>query len=274
MTNNYLLQKKPEVRSLIKSIINIFCIFCCFIFSTVSAQHSISDSKHSLVFKPEFFQIKEEANYGLVYNGVNLNFGYEYLKNTHDRLITYSTEFAFGIDFKKGVGLNWHLKPFDIYYGFEVFDNNNKIFHIGPYISANYYWQQYPFLQSGHMFWFTFIDVGPKIRFRVPINKYYITFSFSNSIAGIVSRPVPSTETHFYSLSISDFFKNAHSDFKFGSTNLLNHINVGAELHNQKRLSLAYEFEYFTYEDAPLLDYIAHSIILNWKIGKNWRKQR
>jgi len=120
------------------------------------------------------------------------------------------------------------------------------------------------------MMWFSSIEIGPRIIFTTPIKSKLFRFTFSNSLAGWGSRPEPGTETYFYSLKFSDFFNNAHSNMKFGSFDLFNHTNLEIELinTNDKRLSFAYEFEYFGYYKDPRLSYMAHSINLNWRVGK------
>ena len=243
-----------------------------FILSTVAkAQDTTFQKSHRLNFQTQFFQIKEAANYGLVFNGLNLVFGYDFNKKTNSRLIQYSADLAMGIDFKKGPGINGHLKPVDLFYGFQIDAGLNKVLYLGPYLAANYQWQLYPEVQSGHMFWFTFIDVGPKANFTLPIKGKEYQFTLSNSIAGFASRPLPSTETYYYSLAFSDFVQNAHSNLKFGAFNLFNHTQVEIERLNlnEKGLALAYAFEYFGYYENPELNYLTHSIILRWYIGKH-----
>ena len=120
------------------------------------------------------------------------------------------------------------------------------------------------------MFWFTSIEIGPQLVLTLPIKSKQIKITFSNSLAGLTSRPEPSTETYYYSLKLSDFITNAHSNLKFGSYNLFNHTHIRIELMNNKgkRLSFAYEFEYFGYYQNPKLSYLNHSVNLKWKIGK------
>ncbi len=76
------------------------------------------------------------------------------------------------------------------------------------------------------MFWFTFIDFGPKLYAEFPMSKNKMRIIFSNSIGGFSSRPTPAIESYYYSLTMSDFVNNAHSNMKFGSFNLLNHTNL------------------------------------------------
>jgi hypothetical protein len=177
---------------------------------------------------------------------------------------------GFGGDYNKGAGIALIFKPIDVFYGYSVKRNQKTPFTIGAYISASYNWQFYPELQGGHMFWFTSIEIGPQAVFIIPLKQKRIIVNMANSIAGFVSRPEPSTETYYYSLEFPDFISNANSNFTFGTFNLFNHTNVEIEfLHRQgKRLSLAYEFDYFGYYDEPKLNYLTNSLNMKWKIGK------
>ncbi|MFC2124688.1 hypothetical protein ACFLU5_07735 [Bacteroidota bacterium] len=236
---------------------------------TTVAQDTTALKEHKLNFRTQYFQIKEGANYGLVFNGFNLVIGYDYNHREKRKVFNYSPDFAFGPDFRQGIGLNWHFKPVDLFYGWDIAKNSQNTIYLGPYLSVNYQWQLYPELQSGHMFWFTFIDFGPKIFAEFPISNKKMRIIFSNSIAGFASRPTPATESHFYSLTMSDFVNNAHSNIKFGTCNLLNHTNleiIFIEI-NKKRLSLGYEFEYFVYYENPRLDYMTHSLNMYWNLG-------
>lgn len=243
-----------------------------FIFSnTASAQDSTFYKRHRLNFQTQFFQIKEAANYGLVFSGLNLAFGYDFTNKTNRRLINYSADLAVGIDFSEGgAGLTLDFKPADVFYGFEIEAGSNKALYLGPYLAANYQWQLYPELQSAHMFWFTFIDAGPEVIYQTPLGDEEIRIVFSNSIAGLASRPIPATETYFYSLDFSEFVSNAHENMEFGYFGLLNHSRLEIEWLNlnKKGLSLGYAFEYFGYYENPDLNYLTHSIILHWYIGK------
>ena len=164
----------------------------------------------------------------------------------------------------------WSLKPFDFYYGFRLNNNPDLPLTLGPYLSGYYKWFLYPELQSGHMFWFTSLEVGPQVLATVPIKKRLFNLTFSNSLAGFTSRPEPATETHFYALTLSDFISNAHKDLGFGSFDTFNHSKLQIELQNrrEKKLSFAYEFDYLVYLKEPGINFMSHAVNLKWKIGK------
>jgi len=254
----------------VKAIRLIFFVIIGILSSNLIAQDSLKYNTHSISFKTQFFQIKDEFNYGLVFNGLNLATSYSFEKVSENRAFAYTPKLSFGANFNKGVGLAWNLVPVDVFYGYKLRQNTNKPVTIGGYFATNYNWQMYSELQSGHMFWFTSIEAGPQFSITLPYKTRFIKFTVSNSLAGFTSRPKPATETHFYALQFSDFISNAHSDLKFGSLDMFNHTNFEIELlsNKKKRLSFAYEFEYFAYFKNPDLSYLSHSVNFKWKMGK------
>lgn len=234
------------------------------------AQDSLKQTNHSATLKTQFSQIKDAFNYGLVFTGLNVVGEYSLEKTTEKVTIIYNPEFSFGANFNKGVGVACGINPIDFFIGRNINKSKLKPFLLGAYFLTDYNWQLYPYLQGGQMFWFTSIEAGPQIIFAIPIKQQKVKIRFSNSLAGLTSRPKPATEQYFYSLKFSDFITNANSNFEMGYYNLFNHTKLEFELlcNPNKKLSLAYEFEYFGYYKAPRLIYISHSLNLKWKLGK------
>jgi len=183
---------------------------------------------------------------------------------------SYSADLSFGPSYKNGIGLLWQFKPIDVFYGFRISLKNKHQIYIGPYFHAAYNWELFPELQSGHMFWFSSFEIGPKLSWSFPLKTKQIKLRFSNSLMGFTSRPEVDTETHFYSLKFSDFASNPHSNLQFGFNNLFNHTMLGLEtkVSKSQRFSLGYQFEYFGIYDSPTLSYTEHSVNLKWIIGK------
>ena len=257
------------------SIMNRLNIIAILLFSTgLLAQDNLErESKnHSFTFTTQYIQIKDDFTYGLAYGGVNLMIGYDFIKQTRNATFTYTPEIGFGGIFNKGAGFTWRFKPIDVYYGFRYASrSNNRGFNsIGAYLAADYQWQQYPELQGGRLYWFTALELGPRISYILPVKNKEIHITFSSSLAGFTSRPEPSTETYFYSFGLSEFISSAHRDMKFGSFNLFNRTRFDVELANLKagRFSLTYGFEYFGYFQDPRLSFMNHSLKLKIKFGK------
>ncbi len=236
-------------------------------------QNLTTNKTHSLVFGLQFYQIKEGMNYGLVFNGINLAIGYEYERINHSSMFRYKPKLDFGVNFQKGIGLNWRFTPIDVFYGFQIFKSSKNTYYLGPYISTNYLWQLYPELQSGHLFWYTLFDIGPKIISIYKVGSNTFSISIATSVMGFTSRPEfdPKWESHFYTLRFFDWVEKMNSNFNFGSFGLLNHTDIEVEFANilGDGLSLAYEFEYFGYFDTPKYQYLSHSLNFKWCIGNN-----
>ena len=238
---------------------------------TSVAQEKVFIKEHTITFKPQFFQIKDAFNYGLAHSGLNLNAGYTFTRTGANLMFTFSPDLSFGVNYNQGVGLAWHLRPVDLYWGFRLPVNTFITdLYVGPYAAANYQVQLYPELQSGHMFWFTTLEYGPRIKMNLPVLNHEFRITVTNSLAGWTSRPKPSTETYFYSLRFSDFVDNPHQNLNFGSYDIFNHSQLSIETIRRegKRLTLGYEFDYIGLFYNPEVHYLAHSISLTWKIGK------
>lgn len=226
-------------------------------------------SNHSIYFKTQFNQIKDVFNYGLVNRGVTLSGGYSFEHSSVKNSLIYSPDFSFGSNFNKGIGASLSFQPVNLFYGFRINPGTETMWFLGPYVSANYQWELYPQLQSGQMFWFSTFETGPELKWDMPINHRTFKFMLSCSLIGWASRPEMATEKTFYSFEFTDFVKNAHSNLSFGSSRLFNHTNLEIQMMNnpEKKLSFAYEFEYFGYYRSPKFNNIIHSINLKWKIG-------
>jgi hypothetical protein len=223
-----------------------------------------------ITIEPQFIQLKDQKNYGLVFNGGNISVGYTLQKQSGENLFYYDADFGFGAGFSKGIaGINFHLKPAGISYCFPVVQGEKATLYIGPYLTMNYNLQLYPELQSGHALWFTFYDLGPRFIVDMRLKEQTFRIQLANSIFGLVSRPVEMNETYYYTLNFFDLMGKVHSNFRAGSFNLLNHTDFELEWRQigGSNKSLAYRIEYFHYKKEPRLQYLVHSISYRIKLG-------
>ena len=135
-----------------------------FMVPNIFAQKAEQKAVHSISLSPKFVQIKDAFNYGLNFNGLNLEVGYLLEKKSESHLFTYSANLAFGANYNNGIGLFWQFKPVDIFYGFDISNKKDNIIFIGPYFQTFYNWQLYPELQSGQMFWLFSFKLEPLIQ--------------------------------------------------------------------------------------------------------------
>ena len=234
----------------------------------LSAQETSTKKEHSLTIKSQFIQIKDEFNYGLVHRGLNLAGEYTYTRLSEKNKFSYQAELGFGANYNQGLGMIWSLKPLDLFYGFRINADPKLPITLGPYLAGYYKWQLYPELQSGHMFWMSSYEIGPRMELSLPVKNRLLHMSLATSLASLNSRPVYVTESYYYSLTFSDFVRNPHTNISFGSLNTFTHTDLRLELaHPEKSFSIAYEFEFMGYLKAPEFKYIVHSINLIWKLG-------
>ena len=232
------------------------------------AQDRGHKNEHTLSFKSQYIQIKDEFNYGLVNRGLNLAGEYSLVSRIDRNILSYQAEIGFGVNYNQGLGMIWSLKPFDLFYGFRVNHNADMPITLGPYLSGYYKWQLYPELQSGHMFWVSSYETGPRFQISLPLKSRILHVILSTSVVSLNSRPEYITEQYYYSLTFSDFASNPHSNMTFGSMNQYNHTDLTVELiRSGKGFSFAYEFEFMGYFDTPAFRYMAHSVNLNWILG-------
>uniref|UniRef100_UPI00404A3AC9 hypothetical protein n=1 Tax=Fulvivirga sp. TaxID=1931237 RepID=UPI00404A3AC9 len=238
--------------------------------SRLIAQDSVTAAISTITFKTQYIQIKDQINYSMVFNGLNFVTRYASQKRFENSILIYSSELSFSANSNKGIGFAAGLIPVNVFYGFKGNPSERTALICGMYFKADYDWQLYPELQSGHMFWFTSLEIGSQIILNLPQDTFGIKITLSNSLAGFNSRPKPGTESYFYSLTFSDFITNAHSNLKFGANNLFNQTDFEFEIYNPlKRFSIAYQFEYFSYFSEPRIDYLAHSLNFIIKVGKS-----
>jgi len=219
----------------------------------------------------QFFQLKDQKNYGLVFNGGNISVEYTLQKLTGQNFFRYDAAFGLGAGFSKGIaGINLHLKPAGFSYLFPLVSNGKAVLYIGPYLTMNYFFQMYPELQSGHALWFTFYDAGPRFMVDTRLKDQAFRVQFANSLIGMVSRPTEMNETYFYTLIFFNQVEKVHSNFKVGSFGLLNHPDFELEWRQigNSNKSLAYQLEYFCFNTEPRLQYLVHAISFCIMLGK------
>ena len=140
----------------------------------------------------------------------------------------------------------------------------------GPYASGNYQWQIYPEMQSGHLYWRSAFEIGPRLIASIPFQDRAVVITLGTAIASLGSRPMERTELYHYSTTMVDFISSPHQNISFGSQNKWNHIELELELANPARnLQLGYKLDYSDYLGEPGYKCMIHSIIMNWSLGKS-----
>jgi hypothetical protein len=243
------------------SFVLIFLICCTTDISAQRRKRSYSSS--SLYLEPQFFLLKDENSFGQVFMGPNFSLGYNQIRQSIYGFSRYEAVLSAGAAFSgETTGLNLQFKPLDLAGGWPLIDDDDISLYLGAYVAINYYLQIYPELESGHIFWFTFIDAGPRMILDKNFKKQKIRFQFANSIVGLASRPDGLEDTYYHELHAVDIISNMHSNLQAGTFNLLNHTDLEVEWRNlsKKGSSIAYCLEYFGYYGDGRLDYLVNSI--------------
>jgi hypothetical protein len=217
-----------------------------------------------------FFQIADEFNYGLVHNGAAINVEYRFGRVKRDQQLELSSKLSIGLNGNHGLGADLRVTPLDIFFGKTWSTSRDIDITLGAYTSFNYSWQLYPQLQSGHMFWMTNYELGPRLRIEGMLLGELFQVGISNSVIGLISRPQPSVETYFYSLKSSDFIRNAHEDMTLVAQDKLTDFEFHIEYKPQcERLSaIGYKFRYLEYQGAPEFARLEHGLYARMILGK------
>jgi hypothetical protein len=235
-----------------------------------SQKRKRSYSSSSLYLEPQFFVLKDENIFGHVFNGLNFAFGYNQLKQSIYGFSRYEAAFAAGAAFGgETLGINLHIKPLDLGGGWPLVDENDISLYLGAYVAMNYYLQIFTELEDGHVFWFTFIDAGPRLILDKNTKKQKFRFQLANSVIGLASRPDGLEDTYYHDLHAFDIISNVHSNLQAGSFNLLNHTDFEFEWRHVNKMgtSIAYNLEYFGYYGEGRLDYLVNSISIRLIVG-------
>lgn len=216
-------------------------------------------------------QIKDEANFGLVFHGPSVNYGRNWKFLNDNRLINIESEIGVGVLFSKKIpGLNFYLKPVDIEYLLR-FDLKNKPFYVGPSLKMEYNYNLYPDLQSGFDFWFTKYCIGVTSVYSMNVKQSVLQVKINSSLFGLVSRQPEYRNPYFYDLGIGHAVRHLHQDLVFGSFGRYNTCKMELLLKNRQhsRFGIGYVFEYAGFYKSPQISIVNHSIKLI--IGKKTR---
>jgi hypothetical protein len=235
------------------------------IFSYCLAQEK-SVSRNSFL-SAGYRQIKEDANFGLVFKGPEVNYGmtWNILKNRS--LIIYEFELGLGIPFSREIpSLAFYLKPVDLACTFRIMEENN--FFIGPSLAVEYNYNLYPDLQSGFDYWFTNFSLGARAIYDFNYKSSAFRIMINTSLFGLTSRQDDYRDPYFYDIGFNYAVKHLNQKLNFGSIKSFNSVNFELlwKAKPDSRFMFGYQFKYSGYYNAPEISMISNSIKLT--IGK------
>ena len=215
-------------------------------------------------------QMKDGLNNGLRFTGGGISYQFGINRQKEKRLTDFHCELEIGTVFRQGLlGAYLHFKPLAYSYMVKISRMERTKVYAGAKVDWDYRYQLYPDLQMGNSLWMTSLILSPIIVINHQISdKNSFTFSISNSILGLSSRP-KEIEPHYFSLRFTDIVSDLHSNIQFGSISQINDfkINIDYNLCRTKRCySFGYELDYLRYGSNPSFKNLTHSIA--FKISK------
>ena len=246
-----------------KKIAKVFIIGIILNYWTQPLYSQIKQS-HSITFS--FLQLKEKFNIGMVFNGIQLKYVYGITWKIGESELTYQPGLAFGIAWSHEMtGYKIGISPVNISWEIPIFQNNGHTLKTGSNLAGNYYYQMYPDLHGGHLFWASEIGLSPVLNYQYQFNNSRLVCSFQNSLLGFVSH-TEKNEPYFYSFKAGDFFIRPHENMKFGSFNNYDHTKLSIEFipRIDKIHSFLYEFDYLGVWYNTKFEQLNHNLI--WRM--------
>jgi hypothetical protein len=209
-------------------------------------------------------QVRESANFGLVFTGPALNYGMKFQRE-HPRF-TSIYEFDLGLATpltRQIIGINFHVKPVDLVLGYK-FPLGRVSLLAGPAFRLEYNAQFYPDLQSGYDFWLTELSLGLAVQATIPAGRSLFTLRLRNTATGLICRNETYTDPYFFDLGFLETVRDLHRNGKGFGPGSFNNTNI--EIHCRpnptSRLSFSFCADYARYSDAPSLGMLNQTIRL------------
>lgn len=215
-------------------------------------------------FTSGLFQVKEHANFGLVFKGVGFQYGIGRDFVTKHAIITFGSEAGISILFSRQIpGPGFYLKPFEVAYLLEIPLRNNHLL-IGPAALLEYNYNLYPDLQSGFDYWFTDLSAGVAVRYDFRVSNSDLRINFNTYLTGFYSRQPEVRNPYFYDIGFKHAIRHLHEDLTFGLAGDYNvtSLEIQWKPAHDSRLTYAYTMKYTGFCNDPALSVLNHSIKL------------
>jgi len=219
----------------------------------------------NIYFSGGFKEVKETANFGLVFRGPSLNVGINWHIPVGNKLIFYDGQFELASPISKGiVGVHTNIKPVEIALAWDIYHNQLNL-KIGPSLKLEYKLDYYSDLQSGYNFWLTSYSTGVSAFASIPVNHTLVGLRFFNSLFGFTSRNEIYDDPYFFYPKFGEVIKDFHSNFEFVVLNSYNNTSfeISFKIKESSRLTFSYLIDYCIYKKTPSVKYLNQSIRLN-----------
>ena len=232
---------------------------------TLNPLHSQVKQSHTIAVG--FLQLKDQFNFGMIFNGVQLEYRYGLRWNINDHEILYQPKLNFGIGFNRGImGFQMKLAPINVTWTMPFYKQNGHTIRGGANLTADYSYQVYPDLHIGHLFWASEIGISPVVQYSYQWENRRIGVNVQNSLLGFTSH-TQEVEPYWFSLKAREWFVTPHENMKFGSFDKYNHTTVSFEFvpNIEKKHSWLYEFDYFGSYYGAEFSRLNHNLI--WRMA-------
>jgi hypothetical protein len=244
-----------------RTTILLFSTLLIMLKSTAGKNEMISNSYLVTGYK----QVKESANFGLVFNGANLNYGHYWAKSVNNRIISIENEIGVSIPFSKGIpALDVYLKPVEA--SFLFCTNGKNSFGGGPLIKFEYNYTLYPQLQSAFDYWFTNFSLGINSTYNFTVAEQPLNAKLKVTLLGFTSRQPDYRNPYFYDIGIKYAVIHSNSGFEFSAPNKYSVCNFELtwKPKSATRITWTYCFNYSGYFVAPEISMVNHNIKLTF----------
>jgi hypothetical protein len=219
--------------------------------------------KHLNYYKSGIKQIRENANFGLVFAGPEVIYGHYWEYSKNNRIFSIENEIGVCIPFSKGIpALDIYFKPAEISYLIPITWINN--FAAGPLVKFEYNYTLYPQLQSAFDYWFTNFSLGIKTLYDFNIAGQSMSVRLKSSLCGFYSRQPDYRNPYFYDIGFKHAVKHLNSDLKFSTLSDYNSsdFELSWKQKADSRITLVYCLNYTGYFEKPEISIVRHSIKL------------
>ena len=243
----------------------IFLFFSTLALNSSNAQlnKDASLSKHMNSYKSGIKQIKEDANFGLVFTGPDVIYSHYWEYSKNNRIFSIENEIGVCIPFSKGIpALDFYFKPAELSYLIQTRGKNK--FAAGPLVKFEYNYTLYPQLQSAFDYWFTNFSLGIKTLYNFNIAAQSLSLRLKFSLCGFTSRQPDYRNPYFYDIGFKHAMKHLNSDLEFSTIGKFNSsdFELAWKPKPDSRISWSYCFNYTGYLEAPDISIVRHTIKL------------
>ncbi len=219
-------------------------------------------------------EVKEAANFGLVFKGPAFDFGMQWDIFNETALISYEYELGLGILFTREIpGLDFYLKPAELAYMFKLPVSSGN-FYVGPSMKLEYSYNLYPDLQAGFDYWMTNFSLGATARYDFNWKSSSFRIKLSSSLGSLVSRQPDYRDPYFYDLGVKYAIEHLHQDMNAVSVNrfFTSQLDLDWKPGLESRIAIGYRLQYAGYYQPPEISSFINSLKLVIS-KKNGRKE-